>query len=90
VGKLRQRRTPAINHAPYPFIENKRYRRKPRELDDVVNRNSDSVYQTDAIFALSWSRAKRAAPAHPRRKQYEYVDEENVFRAPRERLLVQL
>jgi hypothetical protein len=33
-----------------------------------VNHNRDSVYQTDAFFALSCSRAKRAAPAHPRRK----------------------
>jgi hypothetical protein len=33
-----------------------------------VNHNRDSVYQTDAVFALSCSRAKRAAPARPRRK----------------------
>jgi hypothetical protein len=40
------------------FTENKRYRAKPGESDDVVNRNGDSVYQTDAVFALSWLRAK--------------------------------
>jgi hypothetical protein len=50
-------------------MENKRYRTKPSELDDVVNPNRDSVYQTDVFFALSCSRAKRAAPVHPRRNQ---------------------
>jgi len=42
-----------INHAVFVFIENKRCRIKPRALDDVVNRNSDSVYQTDAVLAFS-------------------------------------
>ena len=35
-----------------PFIENKRYRIKPRRIDDVVNRNAVSVYQTDAVLVL--------------------------------------
>jgi hypothetical protein len=46
------RRIPTINHAPAPFIENKRYRTKPRGIGDVVNRNAVSVYQTDAVFIL--------------------------------------
>jgi hypothetical protein len=41
------RRIPTINHACCVFIENKRYRTKPRAIDDVVNRNAVSVYQTD-------------------------------------------
>jgi hypothetical protein len=41
------RRTPRINHARPAFIENKRYRTKRRAIDDVVNRNAVSVYQTD-------------------------------------------
>jgi hypothetical protein len=56
-------RTPTINHARAPFTENKRYRTKRRQRDDVVNRNRDSVYQTDAVFALSCSRAKRRSGA---------------------------
>jgi hypothetical protein len=43
---------PAINHEPLPFIENKRYRIKPRRIDDVVNRRAVSVYQTDAVLVL--------------------------------------
>jgi hypothetical protein len=54
-------RTPTINHTLAAFTENKRYRRKPRAFDDVVNRNVDSVYQTDEVFDLSWWRAKGAA-----------------------------
>jgi hypothetical protein len=46
------RRTPTINHGPPAFIENKRYRPKPPGIDDVVNRNGDSVYQTDAVLIL--------------------------------------
>jgi hypothetical protein len=45
--------TPTINHARMLFTENKRYRAKPSDLDDVVNRNADSVYQTDVVFAFS-------------------------------------
>jgi hypothetical protein len=41
------RRTPTINHAHQAFIENKRYRTKRCAIDDVVNRNAVSVYQTD-------------------------------------------
>jgi hypothetical protein len=40
-------RIPTINHARPAFIENKRYRTKRRAIDDVVNRNAVSVYQTD-------------------------------------------
>src|ERR1700687_1122451 len=56
-------RTPAINHAHPPFIENKRYRMKPRRIGDVVNRKAVSVYQTDAVLILigackgAWKRA---------------------------------
>jgi hypothetical protein len=39
--------TPGVNHARRAFIENKRYPSKRRPPDDVVNRNGDSVYQTD-------------------------------------------
>jgi hypothetical protein len=35
-----------------PFIENKRYRTKPRAIRDVVNRNAVPVYQTDAVLIL--------------------------------------
>jgi hypothetical protein len=48
----RSRRIPTINHAPPAFIENKRYRPKPRGIRDVVNRNVDSVYQTEAVLIL--------------------------------------
>jgi lipoprotein-anchoring transpeptidase ErfK/SrfK len=47
-----RRRTPAINHAHPPFIENKRYRMKPRQVGEVVNRKAVSVYQTDAVLIL--------------------------------------
>ena len=46
------RRTPRVNHACAAFTENKRYRIKPRAIDDVVNRNAVSVYQTDAVLIL--------------------------------------
>jgi hypothetical protein len=39
-----------INHVAAAFTQNKRYRTKPPPLDGVVNRNGDSVYQTDAVF----------------------------------------
>jgi hypothetical protein len=41
-----------INHAPPAFTQNKRYRTNPRAIDDVVNRNGVSVYQTDAVLIL--------------------------------------
>jgi hypothetical protein len=41
-----------INHAPPAFIENKRYPSKPHGNSDVVNRNADSVYQTEAVLIL--------------------------------------
>jgi len=44
--------TPTINHAPPVFIENKRYPSKPHAIRDVVNRNDDSVYQTEAVLIL--------------------------------------
>jgi hypothetical protein len=44
------KRTPTINHARAAFIENKRYRTKRRRIDDVVNRNAVSVYQTDQVL----------------------------------------
>jgi hypothetical protein len=46
-GAAPVRRKPAINHVRPAFIENKRYRTKRRPVDDVVNRNAVSVYQTD-------------------------------------------
>ena len=46
------RSTPRINHVRPPFIQNKRYRSNPRAIDDVVNRNGVSVYQTDAVLIL--------------------------------------
>jgi hypothetical protein len=46
------RSTPTINHALPVFIENKRYRSKPHGIRDVVNRNDDSVYQTEAVLIL--------------------------------------
>jgi hypothetical protein len=52
VQPVPRRRTPAINHAHPPFIENKRYRMKPRRIGDVVNRKAVSVYQTDAVLIL--------------------------------------
>jgi len=46
------RRSPTINHARPPFIENKRYRTKPRRVGEMVNRKAVSVYQTDAVLIL--------------------------------------
>jgi hypothetical protein len=63
------RRIPTINHAPLVFIENKRYRAKPRAIDDVVNRNADSVYQTDAVLILVGEVQRRRSGA-PTTKQY--------------------
>jgi hypothetical protein len=56
---------PTINHARPPFIENKRYRMKPRRIGDVVNPKAVSVYQTDAVLVLVGGvqgRLKRALP----------------------------
>jgi hypothetical protein len=41
-----------INHAGPAFTKNKRYRKKPRGIGDVVNRKDVSVYQTDAVLIL--------------------------------------
>jgi hypothetical protein len=62
-------RTPTINHACAAFIENKRYRKKPCGIDDVVNRNAVSVYQTDAVFILAGDVQRRRSGA-PTTKQY--------------------
>jgi hypothetical protein len=43
---------PAINHVRAAFTQNKRYRANPGAIDDVVNRNAVSVYQTDAVLIL--------------------------------------
>jgi len=61
-------RTPTINHALAVFTENKRYRRKPRAFDDVVNRNVDSVYQTDEVLILAGGVQRAPLSALPRRK----------------------
>jgi hypothetical protein len=45
-------RIPAINHACSLFIENKRYTANPRVIGRMVNRNADSVYQTECGFGL--------------------------------------
>jgi len=42
-----------INHALAEFTENKRWQRKARAFDDVVNRNLDSVYQTLWVSILA-------------------------------------
>jgi len=47
-----------VNHVGRAFTQNKRYRANPRAIDDVVNRNGDSVYQTDAVL-LSIDRVQR-------------------------------
>jgi hypothetical protein len=57
--------TPTINHARAPFIENKRCRMKPRRIDDVVNRNAVSVYQTDAVLVLVGGVQGRLKRKHP-------------------------
>jgi len=44
--------TLVINHVRAAFTQNKRYRTNPRAVDDVVNRNGISVYQTDAVLIL--------------------------------------
>jgi hypothetical protein len=53
IARAVPRRTPAINHAACPFIENKRYRTNPRAFGYVVNRNAVSVYQTDWVLILT-------------------------------------
>src|SRR5580698_2470753 len=62
-------RTPRINHALPAFTENKRYQIKPRAIDDVVNRNAGSVYQTDAVLILAGGVQRRRSGA-PTAKQY--------------------
>jgi hypothetical protein len=76
VVKARTRsHTPTINHARAPFIENKRYRTKPRRFDDVVNRKAVSVYQTDEVLILAdgvQGRLKRALPKNGFNKTKQY------------------
>jgi lipoprotein-anchoring transpeptidase ErfK/SrfK len=48
---------------PDEFTKNKRYETKPRSVDDVVNRNRDSVYQTDEVLTLA-GRCPEAIPDH--------------------------
>jgi hypothetical protein len=50
-------RKPAVNHEACAFIENKRYRINPRSGRGMVNRNADSVYQTDQVFVVYSPRA---------------------------------
>jgi lipoprotein-anchoring transpeptidase ErfK/SrfK len=57
-------------------MENKRYRKKPRAADDVVNRNGDSVYQTDAVL-ISIVRVQRR---RSRRSHDETVQSTSMFR----------
>src|ERR1700721_3263682 len=70
------RRTPAINHACRAFTENKRYRIKPRAIDDVVNRNAVSVYQTDAVLILAGGVQRRRSGA-PTAKQVQSTSMSN-------------
>jgi hypothetical protein len=44
--------TPTINHVHAAFTQNKRYRTNQHAIDDVVNRNAASVYQTDVVLTL--------------------------------------
>jgi hypothetical protein len=94
IERIMRRRTPTINHAHPPFIENKRCRTKPRAVDDVVNRNAVSVYQTDCVLILSggvqgrFRKRALAARTVTRRNSTEYVDvEKNVSCALRRRIL---
>jgi hypothetical protein len=48
---------PAVNHARAPFIENKRYAQEGRAVGVVVNRNADSVYQTECDLTSHENRA---------------------------------
>jgi hypothetical protein len=94
IERIMRRRTPTINHARPPFIENKRCPPKPRAVDDVVNRNAVSVYQTDCVLILSggvqgrFRKQALAARTVTRRNSTEYVDvEKNVSCALRRRIL---
>ena len=82
------RHTPTINHEASLFTENKRYLPKPRAIADVVNRNADSVYQTEQVFNCSESCVKGAYPTRPMTNSTEYVDvRKNLSCAPRERVV---
>src|SRR4051812_32562673 len=41
-----------VNHGAVVFIQNKRCCKELDRFDGVVNRNADSVYQTDAVLIL--------------------------------------
>src|ERR1700744_5354412 len=76
--QVRCRRTPAVNHEPCAFIENKRCQAIPRRIVNVVNRNGGSVYQTDQVFVVYSPRAGAPVGAFSRtssrRNSTEYVD----------------
>jgi len=73
-----RRSTPTINHAAAPFIENKRYRAKPRRVGDVVNRKAVSVYQTDANLILAGDVQGRLKRALPRNSFKQFQQDETV------------
>src|ERR1700732_767988 len=75
-----RRDTPRINHAASAFIENKRYRTNPQPVDDVVNRNADSVYQTDAVLILSGAVQGRRPVLPTRTVQDEKVRRTSMFK----------
>jgi lipoprotein-anchoring transpeptidase ErfK/SrfK len=71
---------PPINHVVCVFIENKRYRKNPQPIDDVVNRNARSVYQTDEVLILIGAvQRRRPAPA-TRTVQDETVQSTSMFK----------
>src|SRR6202047_731073 len=75
-----RRGTPRINHAALAFIENKRYRTNPQPIDGVVNRNADSVYQTDAVLILSGAVQGRRPALSTRTVQDETVQSTSMFK----------
>src|ERR1700730_6962887 len=75
-----RRDTPRINHAASAFIENKRYRTNPQPVDDVVNRNADSVYQTDAVLILSGAVQGHRPARSTRTVQDETVQSTSMFK----------
>jgi lipoprotein-anchoring transpeptidase ErfK/SrfK len=73
---------PTINHARPAFIENKRYRAKPRGFGDVVNPKAVSVYQTDAVLILIGGVQRRfnRALANKQLQQDETVQSTSMFK----------
>src|SRR5664279_2672732 len=77
------RRTPTINHAGPPFIENKRYRPKPRRVGGMVNPKAVSVYQTDAVLILGdgvQGRSRKRALPREQFQQDETVQSTSMFK----------